>query len=214
MKEPVLQLPNLAKPFTIATDASKYASGGVLLQKDSNGEWHPCSYLSQSFGPTEWNYDIYNRELLAIIHALKTWRHYLQRSETKVQVFTDHKNLLYFKEARKLNRQQARWMLDLTDYDLKLVHIPGKQLSAPDALSRRPDFIPKEDTNNEGVTLLPQTLFVRLVDMELNQKIAQSTKNNPQVLNALYTLENKTPAPFRFRLSDWKYDAEILTYQG
>ena len=99
MKEPVLQLPDLTKPFTIATDASKYASGGVLLQKDSNGEWHPCSYPSQSFAPAERNYNIYNRELLAIIQALKTWRHYLQGSETKVLVFTDHKNLLYFKEA-------------------------------------------------------------------------------------------------------------------
>ena len=87
-------------------------------------------------------------------------------------------------------------MLDLADYNLKLVHVPGKQLSAPDALSRRPDFIPKEDTDNEGVTLLPQTLFVRLVDIELNQKIARSTRNDPQVLNALHTLENETPAPF------------------
>ena len=60
MSEPVLQLPDLTKPFAIATDASKYASGGVLLQKGSNGEWHPCSYFSQSFGPTEQNYDIYD----------------------------------------------------------------------------------------------------------------------------------------------------------
>ena len=87
-------------------------------------------------------------------------------------VFTDHKNLLYFKEACKLNQQQAQWMLDLADYDLKLIHVPGKQLSAPDTLSRRPNYIPKEDTDNEGVTLLPQTLFIRLVDAELNQKIA------------------------------------------
>ena len=105
-------------------------------------------------------------------------------------------------------------MLDLANYDLKLIHVPGKQLSAPDALSRRPDLIPKEDTDNEGVTLLPQTPFIRLVDMELNQKIAQSTRNDPRVLNALHALENKTPAPFRSRLSDWKYNAEILMYQG
>ena len=164
--------------------------------RDSNREWHPCSYLSQSFGPAEQNYDIYDRELLAIIRALKTWRHYLQGSETEVQVFTGHKNLLYFKEARKLNRRQARWMLDLADYNLKLIHVPGKQLSTPDTLSRRPDYIPREDTDNEGVTLLPQTLFIRLVDAELNQKIAQSTRNDPQVLNALHTLENETPAPF------------------
>ena len=104
-------------------------------------------------------------------------------------------------------------MLDLADYDLKLIHVPGKQLSAPDALSRRPDF-PKEDTDNEGVTLLPQTLFTRLVDIELNQKIVKSTRNDPQVINTLQALEGETPAPFRSRLSDWKYDAEILTYQG
>ena len=132
----------------------------------------------------------------------------------EVQVFTDHKNLLYFKEAHKINRQQARWMLDLADYDIKLIHIPGKQLSAPDALSRWSDFIPKEDTDNKGVTLLPQTLFTRLVDIELNQKIAKSTRKDPQVLDALQALEGETPTPFRSRLSDWKYDAEILTYQG
>ena len=76
-------------------------------------------------------------------------------------------------------------MLDLADYDLKLVHVPGKQLLAPDALSRRLDFILKEDTDNEGVTLLLQTLFMRLVDIELNQKIARSTKKDPQVLDTL-----------------------------
>ena len=76
-------------------------------------------------------------------------------------------------------------MLDPTDYDLKLIHVPGKQLSAPDVLSRRPDFIPREDTDNKGVTLLPQTLFTRLMDIKLNQKIAKSTKKDPQVLDAL-----------------------------
>ena len=105
-------------------------------------------------------------------------------------------------------------MLDLADYDLKLIHVPGKLLSAPDTLSRRPDFIPKEDTDNEGVTLLPQKLFTRLVDIKLNQKIAKSTKGDPQVLNALHALEGETPTRFRSRLSNWKYNAEILTYRG
>ena len=77
LTKPVLHLPDISKPFTIATDASKYMSGGVLLQTDSNGEWHPCSYLSQSFRSAEQNYNIYNRELLAIIHGLKAWCHYL-----------------------------------------------------------------------------------------------------------------------------------------
>ena len=140
LKQPVLSLPDLNKPFTIATDASKDASGGILLQADSNGEWHPCSYLSQLFSPTEWNYDIYDRELLAVIRGLKTWKHYLRGSPFLVKVFTDHKNLLYFKEPQKLNRRQARWMLDISDYDLKLIHVPGWELAGCDALSARPDL--------------------------------------------------------------------------
>ena len=102
-KQPVLSLPDLNKPFAITTDASKDASGGILLQADSNGEWHPCSYLSQSFSLAEINYDIYNQELLAVIRGLKTWKHYLRGSPFPVKVFTNHKNLLYFKEPRKLN---------------------------------------------------------------------------------------------------------------
>lgn len=108
LSQPILQLPDLTKSFTIATDASKYASGGVLMQTDSNGEWHPCSYISSTFSPAEHNYDIYDRELLAIIRALKTWCHYLRGAIHPVQVYTDHKNLLYFKEPQKLNRRQAR----------------------------------------------------------------------------------------------------------
>ena len=151
-KQSVLSLPDLNKPFAIATDTSKDASGGIFLQADSNGEWHPCSYLSQSFSPTKRNYDIYDRELLTVIQGLKTWKHYLQGSPFPVKVFT---NLLYFKEPHKLNRRQARWMLDISNYDLKLIHVPGKELAGPDALSRRPDLIPKENNDNKQITLLP-----------------------------------------------------------
>ena len=108
LSRPVLHLPDFAKPFAIATDALKYASGAILLQTDTNGDWHPCSYLSQSFIPTERNYNIYDRELLAIIRALKSWRHYLHGSPFSIQVFMDHKNLMYFRQVQNLNCRQAR----------------------------------------------------------------------------------------------------------
>ena len=101
--QPVLHLPNLSAPFAISTDASKHASGGVLLQRDINNEWRPCTYLSQTFGPAECNYDIYDQELLAVMRALDAWRHYLLGSPTTVQVFTDHKNLTYFRQPCNLN---------------------------------------------------------------------------------------------------------------
>ena len=168
LAKPVLRLPNFSAPFAIATDASKHASGAILLQTDSNSDWHPCSYLSQSFSPAERNYDIYNRELLAVIRALKSWRHYLHGSPFPVQVFTDHKNLTYFRQPQSLNRRQARWLIDLADFDLKMVHVSGKLLAGPDALSRRPDLLPADDSDNANVTLLPPSLFVNIIDTALS----------------------------------------------
>ena len=66
LEAPVLQIPDPLKPFMVKSDASKFASGAVLQQQDTNGDWHPYSYLSQSFSVMERNYEIYDRELLAV----------------------------------------------------------------------------------------------------------------------------------------------------
>ncbi|EEB91673.1 hypothetical protein MPER_09934, partial [Moniliophthora perniciosa FA553] len=71
LEDPVLIIPDMEKPFLLETDASKFASGGVLRQKGSDGEWHPCGYISNSFNQAERNYQIYNRELLGMIRGLK-----------------------------------------------------------------------------------------------------------------------------------------------
>ena len=135
LSKSILQLPNPSQPFALTTDATKYALGALLLQTNPNGEWHPCSYLSQSFSPAECNYNIYDQELLTIIHALKTWCHYLHGSPLPVQVFTNHKNLTFFCSPQRPNHRQACWLLDLADFDLCLIHIPGSHLASPDALS-------------------------------------------------------------------------------
>ena len=181
--EPILMLPDQTKPFQIECDASKYASGAVLTQLDSNGDRHPCAFISKTFSPTERNYEIYDRELLAIIRALEEWRHYIQGSPHTTIVFSDHKNLMYFREAQKLNRRQARWSLYLSEFDIKLVHIAGTKMVQSDALSRRPDFTPEEDTDNENTTMLPDELFINLIDTELQERIL--------------TCENWTRMPWR-----------------
>jgi hypothetical protein len=79
-ESPVLLMPDPRKPFVIEVDASKYASGVVLQQQDTNGDWYPCAYILKSFNEMERNYNIGNRELLAIIRALIDWRHYLIKS--------------------------------------------------------------------------------------------------------------------------------------
>ena len=92
-------MPDHTKPFQIETDTSKYATGAVLMQLDGNGDRHPISFISKTFSPAERNYDIYDRELLAIIRALDEWRHYIQGSPHTTTILCDHKNLTYYQEA-------------------------------------------------------------------------------------------------------------------
>ena len=136
---PVLIMPDTTKSFRIEADASNFATGAVLSQLGDDGHRHPCAFLSQSFTEAERNYEIYDKELLAIIRALEEWRHYLEGAPHPVEVWTDHKNLGYFREAHKLNRRQARWSLYLTRFNLELSHKPGTTMTIPDTLSRRPD---------------------------------------------------------------------------
>ena len=78
--------------FQIECDASKYPSGAVLTQLDSNGDRHLCAFISKTFSPTERNYEIYDQKLLAIIWALEEWRHNIQGSSHTTVILSDHKN--------------------------------------------------------------------------------------------------------------------------
>ena len=104
LKQPVLMIPDYSKRFIIEADASLFASGAVLLQEDSNGEEHPLGFLSTSFNTTERNYQVYDRELFAIIRALREWRHYVQGSSFLTEVRTDHANLTYYRSPQRLTQ--------------------------------------------------------------------------------------------------------------
>jgi hypothetical protein len=122
-------LPNQTQPLQIESDASKYAFGAVLMQTNI------CAYLLKSFSPAKHNYEIYDQELLGIICALREWRHYVQSFSHETIVYLNHKNLTYFRNPQKLNRRQAGWSLKLSEYNLKLVHLPGARMIQLDALS-------------------------------------------------------------------------------
>ena len=117
------------------TDASLLATGVVLMQPNTSGDLHPCTYFSKTFSTAEWNYDIYDRELLTVILALAEWKQYLQGTSHPVSVLTDHKNLSYLKDPHKLSRRQARWSLFLQDFDIVWKVTPGTQIGPTDALS-------------------------------------------------------------------------------
>ena len=101
----------------------------------------------------EQNYRIHNKEMLAIIRALKEWRHFLEEMTYLVEIWTDHKNLEYFMTAKKLNRCQACWSLHLARFDFLLHHCPGRAMGKPDALLRKADH-GNRASNNENVVLL------------------------------------------------------------
>ena len=136
-KAPVLILPDLSKPFRLETDASQVAIGAVLSQQDQQNQWHPIAFRSRTLNQAERNYDTMERELLAIIDALKIWRHFLLEGAHEVEVLTDHKNLLYLRKPQLLNGRQKRWKAILLEYRIRLEHIPGDENARADALSRK-----------------------------------------------------------------------------
>jgi len=151
---PILVSPQDSEPFCIKADSSDFASGAILSQQLPGEEkWYLVAFYSKSLSPVEQNYEIYDKEMLAIIHALEEWRHFLEGAQHLVEIWTDHKNLEYFMTAKKLNRRQARWSLYLACFDFKLIHCPGRFMGKPDTLSRRPDYS-KGASDNEDVVLL------------------------------------------------------------
>ena len=103
-------------------------------------------------------------------------------------------------------------MLDLSDFNLKLIYVPGKDLFSPDTLSWHPDHILKFDNDNKGVTPLPQSLFVNLINTKLSAKIPKSSEKDPFVLNTLQALEWEVLTQFQSSLPNWSYEAGILAY--
>ena len=94
------------------------------------------AFLSKSLNETERNYEIYDKEMLAIIRGLENWRHLLEGTRFKFEIWIDHKNLEYFMKAQKLNRRQVRWALYLSRFDFTLKHVTGTKMGKADGLSR------------------------------------------------------------------------------
>src|SRR5579863_7393971 len=101
---PILLLPDYSKSFMLITDASDFAAGAILEQEDALGRSHPVAYYSKSLQPAERNYEIHNKELLAIILALKHFRHYLQGTPHITHIYSHHPNLRYFITKQPLTR--------------------------------------------------------------------------------------------------------------
>ena len=169
--------------------------GAILLQEGelnttnpSKPCLHPIAYYSATFTSTERNYNIYERELLAIIKAITHWRPYLIWMQEPFTIVTDHANLLYWKSPRKLNRQTTRWHVELQDYHFTLQHTPGNLHTAADALSRPPGPDEGKEDNQE-ITMIPKSTFIRIMDEDssgtLEDQIMKTQNRYQQAMTIL-----------------------------
>ena len=190
---PILIHADLSKPFYLEADASDFALGSVLSQYGDDGRLHPIAFCSRKFSTAEINYEIYDKELLAIIDAFEEWRHLLEGAQHTITVYTDHKNLEYFMSARVLNRRQARWSMSLSRFDFVITYRQGSLQGKPDALSRRAYLAPKAGDEildqQKSVLLKPTNLQLKTLtistteDLSYLEEIRNASKDDPFVTN-------------------------------
>jgi hypothetical protein len=158
---PILRHFDRKKTAFVECDASDWVYSGILSQENDEGVLHPVAFFSKKMIPAELNYEIYDKELLAIVRCFEEWRPELEGTadDLPIQVLTDHKNLAYFMDTKKLTRRQARWALTLSKYNFKIAYRPGVQNGKADALTRRPGDIPNNQDLDDRQRAMLQTLL-------------------------------------------------------
>ena len=157
----------------VQVDASDLVVGGELSQPDAHGVWKPVAFFSTKMDPAECNYEIYDKELLAIIRAFEEWRPELEGAEDPVSVVTDHKNLVHFMTAKQLSRRQARWSEFLSRFNFNITYRPGPLNGKADALTRRSGDLPPKGgdkrTRHQFQTILKP------------HNLSESVRNDPEI---------------------------------
>ena len=142
----------------VKTDASDFALGWVLSQFLDRRQ-HPVAFHSRKLRPAERNYEIHEKELLAILEAFTKWKCYLAGADKPITVYTDHQNLQHFLTTKKWNPRQVRWAQELANFNFKIVYCPGTRGGKPDALSRRPEYRPEEGAEHTQQSILKSEHF-------------------------------------------------------
>ena len=146
---PVLAHFDPDKETWLETDASDYVVAAILSQRGEDGVLRPVAFMSKKMSPQECNYEIYDKELLAIVRAFEEWHPELAGTpvDDPIKILTDHKNLEYFMTTKQLNRRQARWAEFLSEFNFRITYRPGKQGTKPDSLTRRIGDLPEDDND-------------------------------------------------------------------
>uniref|UniRef100_A0A8C5P6V7 Gypsy retrotransposon integrase-like protein 1 n=1 Tax=Leptobrachium leishanense TaxID=445787 RepID=A0A8C5P6V7_9ANUR len=196
---PVLVLPDPSQPYEVEVDASSIGIGAVLSQRrPPERTLHPVAFYSRKLTPAEVNYDVSDRELLAIKCALAEWRHLLEGALHPFMVFTDHKNLEYLKTAKRLNPRQARWSLFFSRFDFQVTYKPGTQNKKADALSRlsSPTVPPSIDES-----ILPSSRFLGVTTTLMQQIRTHTGPTDPAQATGPQTRHKQCLVPLQEQLA-------------
>ena len=205
--EPVLKQPQLDQQFKVEVDASGYAIGVVLMQRDEKGKRHPVTYFSSTLNEAKRNYNIYTLELYAIVRVLRHWRPFLAGSPHEIIVHTDHVNLQYWKEPQKINWRIAQEVMELLEYNIKLKNIPGRENGRADMLSRRPDY-DQGGEDNQDVMVLPEKIFIR------SRTISYIPEEPPQQDEGIIRQWAGTHDLKKINGEWWKDGCKVITSKG
>jgi hypothetical protein len=238
VSEPIVRHFDPTKAITIEPDASDYAIGVVCSQPDDANILHPLGYFSRKLKSAELNYDIHDKELLAIVDALDKWNTYCKSTPHMITILSDHKNLEYWKTKRDLNLRQAHWGEQLANYNFTITYRPGKLAGKPDILSRESGDSPREGEmkhrQNRGHILLPTDTFrtttgevpaetfevntaeiIKLrVDGELLKEIKDGTARDEEMQDVITKLRNGEWTDSRVMLGLCQEQDGLLIYDG
>jgi hypothetical protein len=226
VSEPILRHFDPARPLTLETDASDYTIGAVCSQPDDANVLHPLGYFSRKLKDAELNYNIHDKEQLAIVDALNKWSTYCKSMEHRITVLSDHKNLEYWQTKKDLNLRQAHWAEQLANYDFAITYRPSKLAGKPDILSRESGDSPWEGEmkhwQNRGRILLPsQTFWISSaevmelqVERELLEEIRGKTAEDPEMQEVILKLRKGERRDNRVALGLCEEKDGLLTYEG
>src|SRR5260221_6951965 len=215
--------------MTVETDASNCMIAGILSVTTEDGEIRPLAFYSRTLQSAKRNYDMHNKELLAIYEAFKSWCHYLEGSAKTINMVTDHKNLEYFTTTKKLTRWQARWSEFLSQFNLSIHFRPGRLGAKPNALTQRPDVYSESlviDCNRQPVLTLQQlerphlAICLGMVE-EVEQSLSEDLDHGALVMDITQAAESDHLAQelwSKLETSDspsgWEWSEGQLQFQG
>jgi hypothetical protein len=214
---PILAHFDSTLPTVLETDASDFAVGAVLSQLHGK-RLHPVAFHSRKMDKAEINYDIHDKEMLAIVAAFKEWSRYLESVSGTIMVYTDHKNLEYFCTTKVLNRRQARWAQELANYEFKIVYRPGSKNGKPDALSRRSEYRPRRggstglDENQPVDSLLRPEHFISDNEITYSRHVASAYPKDGKTTTVIdrRSVANRYPAWTIPEADNYPYDVNRI----